>query len=272
MTARGARSRVSPWRLGGLSLRALGRRVYDELGRDEVPDRAAALSYYFLFALFPMLLFLTTLLGLLPGPSLMGPLLDYVSRVLPGDSAALVRQTLGEVTRGASAGLLSVGALAALWAASSGMASIMSALNVAYEAADDRPWWKRRLIAVVLTIAFALFVLGGLLLLVFGEELGRALAGWVGLGDAFTAAWEIARWPVAIAVALAGIGLIYYLAPAADHGWHWVTPGSAFALAGWLLASRGLRFYVASFANYNATYGSISAGSSCSCCGCTSLA
>jgi len=257
VTARITRARISPWKLGGLSLRDLGRRVYAELWDDEILDRAAALSYYFLFALFPMLLFLTTLLGLLPGPDLMGRLMEVIGRVLPGDSAALVQKTLAEVTRGASAGLLSIGAIGALWAASSGTASIMSALNVAYEVADDRPWWKRRLIAIVLTIAFALFVLCGLLLLVFGEQLGRALAGWVGLGDVFTAVWEIVRWPVAISVALAGISLIYYLAPAVDQPWYWVTPGSVFALVVWLLASYGLRVYVTSVANYNATYGSI---------------
>jgi membrane protein len=257
VTAPSPRPRISPWKLGGLSPRALGRRVYDELWDDEIPDRAAALSYYVLFALFPMLLFLTTLLGLLPGPDLMGRLLDYVGRILPGDSTGLIQKTLAEVTRGASAGLLSVGAIGALWAASSGMASIMSALNVAYEAMDARPWWKRRLISIVLTVVFALFVLCGLLLLVFGEQLGRALAGWVGLGSVFTAVWEIVRWPVAIGVALFGISLIYYLAPAVDQPWYWVTPGSVFALVGWLFTSYGLRVYVASFANYNKTYGSI---------------
>jgi membrane protein len=255
--ARDERPRISPWRLGGLSVGELGRRVYQELWDDQVMDRAAALSYYFLFALFPMLLFLTTLLGLLPGPDLMGRLMDYVGRILPGDSAALVQATLAQVTRGASAKLLSAGAVGALWAASAGMASVMAALNVICEATDTRPWWKRRLISIALTVAFALFVACGLLLLVFGEQLGRALASWVGLGDVFTAVWEILRWPVAIGVALTGISLIYYLAPAVDQPWHWITPGSVFALVGWLLASYGLRLYVTSIANYNATYGSI---------------
>jgi membrane protein len=255
--ARIRRPRISPWTLGGLSPGELGRRVYQQLWNDEIMDRAAALSYYCLFALFPMLLFLTTLLGLLPGANLMGRLMEYVGQILPGDSAALVQVTLAQVTRGASAKLLSAGAIGALWAASAGMASVMGALNVAYEVTDTRPWWKRRLISISLTVVFALFVTCGLLLLVFGEQLGRALAGWVGLGGVFTDVWEIVRWPVAIGVALTGISLIYYLAPAVDQPWHWVTPGSVLALAGWLLASYGLRIYVASFANYNATYGSI---------------
>jgi membrane protein len=255
--ATSTRATVSPWKLGGLSPVELGRRVYDEFWKDEVLDRAAALSYYFLFALFPMLLFLTALLGLLPIPNLMDRLMEYVSRVLPGDSTSIVEKTLREITRGASGGFLSVGAVAALWASSSGMASLMAALNVAYDAEDRRPWWTRRLIAVVLTVVFSIFTLCGLLLLVFGGQIGTAVANYVGLGAIFTMTWNIARWVVAVVVVAGGISLIYYLAPAVDQPWYWVTPGSAFALAGWLLASFGLQRYVAYFGNYNATYGSI---------------
>lgn len=255
--AKSARAPVSPWKLGGLSPLQLARRVYDEFWNDEALDRGAALSYYFLFALFPMLLFLTALLGLLPIPNLMDRLMEYVGRVLPGDSTSIVEKTLREITRGASGGLLSIGAVTALWAGSSGMASLMAALNVAYDAEDGRPWWKRRLIAIVLTVVFSVFTLCGLLLLVFGGQIGEAVANHVGLGGVFKVTWNVARWVVAVVVVAGGISLIYYLAPAVDQPWYWVTPGSAFALAGWLLASFGLQSYVSYFGNYNATYGSI---------------
>src|SRR5438552_12984636 len=111
----------SPWALGGLTLVELTRRVWSSIKEDAVMERAAGLSYYFLFALFPTLLFLTALLGLLPIPHLMDQLMSYVARVMPGDAASLVTKTLGEIVRGASGSLLSIGVGVALWAASNGM-------------------------------------------------------------------------------------------------------------------------------------------------------
>lgn len=248
---------IHRWALGGLRLPQLVRRLGLRIWEDEVWDRAASLSYYFLFALFPTLLFLTALLGLLPGPDLMITLMAYAGRVLPGDAASLLRRTLDEVLRGASGGLLSVGVLVALWAASTGTGSIITALNVAHDVIDRRPWWQRRLIALTLTIVLSLFTLVALLLLVFGERIGEAVAGWVGLGTLFTRAWNLLRWPIATLLALSGITLVYNLAPAVRRRWRWVTPGSVFALVAWLAMSFGLRLYVRYFNNYNATYGSI---------------
>src|SRR5262249_32877301 len=126
----------SPWNLGGLSVQELGRRVWHELSADEIMDRAAALAYYFLFALFPTLLFLTGLPALLPLPGLMDRLVEYVDQAVPPDAASILGRTLDEIQAGARGGLLSIGAVAALWAASSGMASVMTALNVAYDVED----------------------------------------------------------------------------------------------------------------------------------------
>jgi membrane protein len=248
---------IAPWRLGGLSVGALARRVYRELGEDEVMDRAAALSYYFVFALFPTLLFLAALLGLLPSARLLDRLLEYLGRVLPADAFSIITRTLQEILRGARGTVLSIGAVAALWAASSGMASIITALNVAYDVTDDRPWWKRRLIAVGLTVVFAAFTLTALIVLVLGPPIVEALARIIGLGPIFTRTWNVLQWPVALVLVLTGVGLVYYLAPNLRQRWYWVTPGSAFAVTGWLLASGALRFYVSRFADYNATYGSI---------------
>jgi membrane protein len=247
----------SPWKLGGLRARDLADRVYRQAYDNELFDRAAALSYYFLFALFPTLLFLTALLGLAPIPHLMDQLMGYVGGVLPHDAASLVIRTLAEVVQGARRSLLSIGVLAALWAASSGMGSIIAALNAAYDVKDSRPWWKQRLLAIGLTIGFSLFTVTALLLLVFGERIGDAVARTIGLGTAFTRTWNIAQWPALVLCVLAGITLVYYLAPAVNQRWHWVTPGAAFALVAWLLMSGGLRLYVGYFGNYNATYGSI---------------
>jgi membrane protein len=247
----------SPWNLGGLTLRELGSRVWNEIGEDEVTDRAAALAYYFLFALFPTLLFLTVLLGMLPLPGMMDRLLQYMDQALPSDAASIVRRTWAEIYRGARGGLLSIGVLTAIWASSNGMASIMSALNVAYDIDDTRPWWKRRLLAILLTFGFAMFILAALVLLVFGPLIGAGVAGLFGLGTLFTSVWSIVSLPIVVFFVLVGIALVYYLAPAAEQHWRWVTPGSVVALTLWLAMSWGLRLYVSRFSDYNATYGSI---------------
>src|SRR5262245_22170355 len=187
----------------------------------------------------------------------MPQLVRSVDRVLPGDVASLIKKTLAEVVRGASGGLVSIGALAALFGASSGMMSIMKALNVAYRISDHRTWWGKRLIAIALTLVLSLFTWSALLVLVFGGRLGEAISEFIGLGPLFTLIWNLFQLPLAIGLTLTGMTLVYYLAPATERDWAWVTPGSAFAVVSWLVMSLGLKAYVAYFSNYNATYGSI---------------
>jgi membrane protein len=230
--------------------------VWAEFWDDEVPDRAAALAYYFLFALFPSLLFLTALVGLFPG-QLMDAFMTYVSQVLPPDAASMMHKTLAQIITGAGSGVLSFGAGLALWSASSGMASVMSALNVAYGVEEARPWWKQRLLAIVLTMGFCVFVLLALAFMVFGPHLGSAAAARFGFGEIYATAWSLASIPLALLFALVGVALVYYFAPAVDQDWRWLTPGSTFTLVVWLVMSFGLRQYVARFNTYNATYGSI---------------
>ncbi|MGH7387919.1 MAG: YihY/virulence factor BrkB family protein [Candidatus Rokuibacteriota bacterium] len=239
------------------ALHELVRRVWRRIWADEIPGRAASLSYYFLFAVFPALLFITALVGLLRTPDLMNALMEYVNTMLPGDAASLLSRTLGEAVAGASGRLLSVGALVAVWIASTGTLSIMMALDVAYKLPETRAWWRRRLTALALTLALAAFTLAALVLLVFGERIGEGIARRVGLGPLFTAAWAVLQWAVAGALALTGIALVYCLAPARRRPWRWVTPGSAFALTTWVVMSLGLRAYVHYFGAFNATYGSI---------------
>jgi membrane protein len=248
---------ASRWALGGLSLGELGRRAFRRSREDEILERAAALSYYFVFALLPTLLFLTTLLGLLPTLNLMPQLMSYVDRVLPRDAASLLKRTLAEVVTGASRGLFSIGVLAAILGASSGMLSIMRALNAAYGITDDRTWIRKRLIAFGLTLGFSVFVLTAMLMLVFGERIGETIGDSFGLDSLSTRAWHLLQWPIVAFLGLAGLTLVYYLAPAAQRRWRWITPGSTVALMSWLAMSLGLRVYVGRFANYNATYGSI---------------
>ncbi len=250
-------SETSPWRLGGLTLRELATRVWVEFWADEVADRAAALSYYFIFAFFPAVLFFTSLLGYLPVRGMLDQFLADLGRVLPVDSFSIIQRTLGEIFNGSRGSLLSIGALVALWSASSGMASVMTALNVAYHVNEIRPWWRWRLLAVALTLGFTLLVLTALILLIFGPQLGSVVAGWLGLGGVFPVLWNGLSMAIIVFFVLVGIALVYYFAPAAKQHWRWVTPGSVLATGLWLLMSYGLRVYVGFFANYSATYGSL---------------
>ena len=242
----------SAWKLGGLSIAGLGKQVWTGLGHSEILDRSAAFSYYFIFALFPTLLFLTALLALLPIPHLLDRLMAHVSNMLPGEAGVLVQRTLNQALQGAHPGLLSIGAAAALWGASSGMTSIMSALSV-----DSRSWWHQRVLAVGLTIVFSILSVIAIVLLMFGQDLGEAIADHAGWGAVFRLMWLVVRWPVAMLLGLAAISLVYRLVPASNQRWAWVTPGAAFAVVAWATMSVALRFYVGHFASYNATYGSI---------------
>jgi len=247
----------SPWRLGQLTVRQLLTRVWEAAWVDEITDRAAALSYYFLFSIFPILLFFTALAHLVPVHHLVRQLMETVAVLLPAEAASLVRETLRQVvTRTGRPGLVSLGALTAIWAGSAGMASVMTMLNVVYHVRDDRPWWRRRATAVLLTVAFAVFLIGATLLLMLSTRIGGAVArvvapraGLEGLGNAVTLV-------LALGGALLAFELIYYLAPARAR-WHWLTPGSLTAAILWMATSLGLRLYVTSVAHYDIMYGSI---------------
>ena len=253
---------ASMWKLGGLTWKALLKRIWTQLSEDDVFGRAAQLSYFFLLALFPLLLFLTTLLGYLAetGTELRNNLLAYLSAVMPASASELIHTTIDEVSEAAGGGKLSFGILATLWAASNGMGAISESLNAAYNVKETRPWWKSRLTSVGLTIALAVLILTALTLMFYGSSIAEKLAASFGFGTAFTVTWKIAQWPIVLAFVLFGFSLIYYFAPDLhDQDWKWVTPGSVLGVVLWLLVSFGFRTYLSYFNSYNATYGSLGA-------------
>jgi membrane protein len=253
---------ASMWKLGGLSWKDLGKRVWNEMQEDDVFGRAAQLSYFFLLALFPLLLFLTSLLGYFAeaGTELRENLLNYLGSVMPGSAYDLVHTTVDEISKAKSGGKLSFGVLATLWAASNGMGAISESLNVAYNVKEQRPWWKARLMSIILTIALAVLIITALTLVLYGGEIGEKIAIYCGLGDAFTIAWKILQWPIVLLFVLLSFSLIYYFAPdLRDQDWKWVTPGSVIALLLWLAVSFAFRAYLTYFDSYSATYGSLGA-------------
>jgi len=219
------------------------------------------MSFFFLLALFPLLLILTDFFGYFAhSGELRASLLEYFRTVLPRSAFQLVAGTLDQVTAGAGGGKLSLGILAALWAASNGMAAVSAGLNAAYEIDDGRPWWKRRLIAIGLTLAFAVFTVSALALVLAGSEIGMLLASLAGYRHAFAIAWSAARWPVAVLTVLVAVDLLYRFAPdLKDWRWRWITPGALIAVALWIVASLGFRYYLHYFNSYNRTYGSLGA-------------
>jgi membrane protein len=251
--------RPSPWKLGGIGAKELARRVIAELRDDDCLGRAAQLAYYFLFALFPFFLFLTTLLGYLPIPDLLDRLLGMLGEMLPGDALQLVQENVRDLVTNQRGGLLSFGILAALWTSSGALTAIIDSLNRAYDVDEGRPFWKVRGLAILLTIGLSAFLIVSLILLTFGPQIGAWVAELFGLGRLFELAWNVLRWPVIVGLLIVAMALLYYMAPDVEQRWQWITPGSACAVIGWLLASFGFSFYVNRFGSYNATYGSIGA-------------
>lgn len=248
--------------LAGLGWKELAKRVYAETTDDDVLGRAAQLSYYFLLALFPALLFMTSLLGYFAGEDaqLRSSLFGYLSAVLPGEASKLVAETVNDVTQASGGGKLSFGILATLWAASNGMGAISESLNAAYDLKETRPWWKVRLIAVGLTLALSFLIISSLVLVLYGHDLADTVAGKFGLSAAFALTWKVVQWPIVLGFVLLAFALIYYFAPDShDQDWKWITPGAIVGVALWLLVSFAFKTYLEFFNSYSATYGSLGA-------------
>ena len=218
---------------------------------------AAQLAYYFFLALFPALLFLIALATFLPAGDVVGRVVSTLRGVAPPDVLDIIRSQLEQITSGQSGGILTFGIGAALWTSSAAMVAIIDALNRAYDVKDGRPWWQQRLLAVLLTIGVALFILVSFGLVVAGPQLAEYLAAQMGLGAAFEWTWKILQWPVVFGLIVTAVGLIYYVAPDVDQDYVWITPGALVATLLWLLGSLAFRFYVVNFGSYNETYGAI---------------
>jgi membrane protein len=245
-----------------LNWKSFAGRLWTRVNDHDIFGRAAQLSYYFLLALFPLLLFLMTLLGYFAqaGSDLRNKLLTYLATVMPSSAVTLVHTTLEEISAARGAGKLSLGILAALWAASNGMGAISGTLNVAYGVKEERPWWKVRLVAIFLTIMVSIFIVVALAIVLYGGHIGERVAMHFGFSSAFTIAWKILQWPIALLFLLLTFDLIYYFAPNDRRPKRRVwTAGAASAVVLWLLVSFAFRLYLHFFNSYSVTYGSLGA-------------
>jgi membrane protein len=247
------------FRLGGLGVVELGKRVWREIQDDNVTGYAAQIAYYFLFSLFPFFLFLTAVIAYIPVPNLLDRIIELLGEMLPADALHLVQDNVRTLVTERRGGLLSLGIVLALWTASAAMSAIMDALNRAYGVKEGRPFWKSKGLALLLTVGFTLFIVGSMVLLIFGPQIGEWIAGKVGLGAVFDVAWNILRWPVILFLMILAMGVLYYAAPDVEQEWKWITPGAVFSVLGWILASLAFSYYVNNFGAYDKTYGSIGA-------------
>ncbi|HEY8227595.1 MAG TPA: YihY/virulence factor BrkB family protein [Pyrinomonadaceae bacterium] len=244
------------------SLRQRLKRVFQRVRDDDVFGRAAQLSYYFLLALFPLLLFLVSLLGYFAqaGSELRNSLLNYLAAVMPTAAVTLVHTTLDEISASAGGGKLSFGLLAALWAASNGMGAISETLNTAYNVKETRPWWRVRLVSILLTTSLSVLILSALAIILYGGTIGDAISGRYGFSNVFTTVWKILQWPIALIFVLATFNLIYNFAPNLKRQQRrLITPGAFIGVGLWLLVSFGFRAYLHYFNSYSVTYGSLGA-------------
>jgi membrane protein len=238
------------------------KRVVWRINDDDVFGRAAQLSYYFLLALFPLLLVLINLLGYVAkqGTEFRSKLLSYLAALMPSTAVALVTTTLDEISASSGSGKISLGLLAALWAASNGMGAISQTLNTAYNVRETRSWWMVRLVSVLLTIALSTLIISALTIILYGGSIGEMIGTWFGFSTLFTTVWSILQWPIALGFVLATFNLIYNFAPdLTSRQRRWFTPGAFVGVALWLLISFVFRIYLRYFDSYSVTYGSLGA-------------
>lgn len=230
---------------------------YQDILRHHTLQVAAALSYYFILSVFPGLIFLSAVLGLLPLGDLFGHVLAFMGRLLPPDTMRIVQSVLHDVLSSHRGTWLSFGMLGIIWTASSGFAALIEALDIAYDAQDDRPYWKVRLLSIGLAAIAGGLLLTALGVMIVGPSFGDWLAAHLGLSTAFADIWPFLRWTIALSFTVLAVELIYFLAPNVKQRFGATLPGAIFSVIVWNGLSFLLGVYFSHFANFNHIYGTL---------------
>jgi membrane protein len=244
---------------GNWSLPDLAGRVVRGIRKDNYTGHAAEIAFFFLFALFPCLLSLTSLLAYLPVPDLSQILLRNMGNFIPDSVLSLVEKNLQSLVTVQKGGLLSFGVLLSLWTASRAVVAIQIALNDAYDTKEHRPYWQLRALSILLVICLTGFMIVSLLLLFFGPRIGVWIASLASLGEAFNLVWNLLRWPVIFALMMTALSTLYRYAPAIKLSWRETIPGAITATGAWVVVSLAFSYYANNFRSYDKTYGSIGA-------------
>ncbi|MER6677209.1 YihY/virulence factor BrkB family protein [Streptomyces sp. NPDC000983] len=249
----------SPSDLPKRSWMAVLKGTLKEFKRDELTDRAAALTYYGILALFPALLALVSLLGIV-GQSATQEVLDNIQKLAPGPARDVLTDAVRQMQGNAGLGsvMAIVGLVLAVWSASGYVAAFIRSANAVYDIPEGRPVWKVLPLRVGVTVVLMVLAVLSALIVVFTGGLARQVGTALGVGDTFLTVWSIAKWPVLILLVTVMIALLYWATPNAKvRGFRWITPGSFLALLIWMAASAGFAVYVANFGSYNKTYGAL---------------
>ena len=233
------------------------KRTLGDTLKDDAQGLAAQLSYYFFLSLFPTLLCLIALASLFPIENVVDDMTRMLQPFMPAEAIGFVGDQMIKVAQSDDRAILSFSILVALWSSSAAMGAIVNAMNRAYDVEEQRPWWRVKLLAIVLTIGLALFILVALTLVLAGPQLADLATRWFGMSVVWAWIWKVVQWPLVFALVATGIGIIYYFAPDAEQDWVWITPGSLVATVLWIVASLAFRYYVVTFGDYTATYGAL---------------
>jgi membrane protein len=243
--------------LNELGLWGFLKMLYRRWSDNAITDRAAQLAYYFVFALFPFLSFLVTLTAYLPLQGAVQELLARVSDVMPDEAMAIVQDQLEKLVTVQRPRLLTVSLLLAVWSASRGVDAIRTALNLAYDVKESRPFWKTQGMAIAITVVGAVLVLVSITLIALGGKAGEWLASQLGVQQVYAMVWGILRWPITMFLIMLVAATLYYFLPDVEQEWRFITPGSVVGTLLWLLATWGFTQYVEQFGKYDVMYGSI---------------
>ncbi|MGW3754449.1 YihY/virulence factor BrkB family protein [Streptomyces sp. NPDC005134] len=232
------------------------KRTLREFKEDNLTDWAAALTYYGVLAIFPALLALVSVLGLL-GPATIDSLIKNLSSIAPGSVRDILTTVLEQLKGGQGKALLAliIGVVLSLWSASGYVAAFMRASNIVYDIGEGRPVWKTLPVRFGITVAVVILLALTAVGVVFTGPLAKKMGSLLGLGDTAVTAWNIAKWPVMLLLVVLIIMLLYWAAPNVKRQIRRVMPGGVLAVVIWLIASALFALYVANFSSYNKTYG-----------------
>jgi len=243
--------------LGGLTIKEIAVASWREARQDDILGSAAQLSFYFFLALFPFLIFLTSVAAFLP--TLIDTILTLATRIMPAQATALVQETLRDAQAKRGGGLLSLGLLTSLWAASTGAGALIDSLNRAYEVREKRPFWKVQVTAMSLTLVISVLGLSGALLIMFGDHLAAWLSGGLHLGEQFRIVWRAVHYLLGFGLFILGLEVAYHFGPDVRRHRRLVSPGTIFATAAGILFSLVFSIYLRFAPSYSITYGSLGA-------------
>jgi membrane protein len=251
----------SPAKLSSGSWGGVARRTFREFREDQLTDLAAALTYYGILSIFPALIALVSVLGLI-GHSATQPLIENIGSVAPGPAKTIFTSAIQNLqkSQGTAGVIFIVGLAGALWSASGYVAAFMRASNRIYEIEEGRPIWKTLPVRLGVTIVMMVLLAASAIAVVLTGGLAKQVGDLIGVGGSAVTAWDIAKWPVLLLVVSLMFAILYWAAPNVRHpGFAWISPGGVFAVAVWVIASGLFALYVAEFSSYNKTYGSLAA-------------